>query len=482
VQVFDFGVTDDGLPYLVMEYLEGETLEKRIEREGRLSIETTFALLRQAARALDRAHALGIVHRDFKPENIIIHADEEGGEQVKVVDFGIAKILGELELTGVGSPSAGLVPIEASSSVTNTAVGTPYYMSPEQVQDVSRLGPAADIWAFGIVAYECLTGRKPYDDESVPQLLSRLVDGAPPVPASTRAPVPSKFDEWFKVACAREPEARFPDAYAAVSALAVALDMPAMPASSFRTSMPGGTPTPQRVVSPLAATLDPRKSARPPRPPLSSEMLGVESLPPLPPVPMSEPAFDALRMPSERASGEKVPLSTPALHDAPRSPPKVPTYAPIERTSRLSLAGRAPRTPLGAVLLVGVFALLATTVTSARRAGLSLLSSRGPASGQGTDALVLAAPSAHATAAWSAGPASADPALPASAAAMSPPATAANERPGSTVASGSAPALTAAAAAGESNPRARKRRAPPVKNAAPVKPAPSAFRLPPLGI
>ncbi len=91
VQVFDFGVTEDGLPYLVMEYLEGETLEKRIEREGRLSIETTFMVLRQSARALDRAHALGIVHRDFKPENIIILADEEGGEHVKVVDFGIAR-------------------------------------------------------------------------------------------------------------------------------------------------------------------------------------------------------------------------------------------------------------------------------------------------------------------------------------------------------------------------------------------------------
>src|SRR5262245_51993252 len=98
VQVFDFGVTEDGLPYLVMEFLEGETLEKRIAREGRLSIETTFTVLRQAARALDRAHALGIVHRDFKPENVVIFADEEGGEQVKVVDFGIAKIVGDLEL------------------------------------------------------------------------------------------------------------------------------------------------------------------------------------------------------------------------------------------------------------------------------------------------------------------------------------------------------------------------------------------------
>ena len=100
VQVFDFGVTDDGRPFLVMELLEGETLDKRIARVGRLPLETTQTFLQKAARALERAHALGIVHRDFKPENVMLVADEEdGGELVKVVDFGIAKLVGDLDST-----------------------------------------------------------------------------------------------------------------------------------------------------------------------------------------------------------------------------------------------------------------------------------------------------------------------------------------------------------------------------------------------
>src|SRR4051812_2772348 len=299
VQVFDFGVTEDELPYLVMEYLEGETLEKRIAREGCLSIETTVLLLRQAARALDRAHALGIVHRDFKPENVIILADEEGGEHVKVVDFGIAKILGDLaELVPPSSSSA--EPMEGSGTVTNTAVGTPYYMAPEQVQDSSKVGPSADIWAFGVVAYECLTGRRPFDDVSIPMLLARLVMGERPVPASQRAELPKAFDDWFEVACAHDPAERFPDAHSAVAALAIALDVPGVPATISRTSVPGSPPAHKRVVSPLAATLDARKTARPPK--ISSSEALLEPSPPPPPseriaAPPSSPLRSRAAMP-----------------------------------------------------------------------------------------------------------------------------------------------------------------------------------------
>lgn len=340
VQVFDFGVTDDGLPYLVMEFLEGETLEKRIAREGRLSIETTCSVLRQAARALDRAHALGIVHRDFKPENIIIFADEEGGEQVKVVDFGIAKIVGDLELPEPPSRSSSESQSGPGDSATNTAVGTPYYMAPEQIQDATRLGPAADIWAFGIVAYECLTGRRPFDDESVPQLLRRIVSNETPIPASTRAPLPAMFDDWWKVACAREPEDRFPDALTAVSALAIALDMPALAASIGRTSGPGAAPAPRRVVSPLAATLDARSSAHPPK--------------------LSQSDLD-------EALQRSTPLLPPRPFEAPLPPITVTPDAAIEPAPRLSRAGRPTRLPLGVVFLVGIVVLTATTIAIERR-------------------------------------------------------------------------------------------------------------------
>ncbi len=149
VQVFDFGVTADGRPYLVMELLEGETLDQRIAREGRLPVLATAAILEQAARALDRAHALGIVHRDFKPENVMLVADEEsGGELVKVVDFGIAKLVGSLDDALKGALSAlattGCAP--DAGEITSVGVGTPYYMAPEQVQDSAQVGPAADVW------------------------------------------------------------------------------------------------------------------------------------------------------------------------------------------------------------------------------------------------------------------------------------------------------------------------------------------------
>src|SRR6185437_3908374 len=146
VQVFDFGVTEDGLPYLVMELLEGDTLSKRIAREGRLAPATTSRFLQKAARALEKAHALGIVHRDFKPENVMLVADEEdGGETVKVVDFGIAKLVGDLECTLKVALGALARRPGASSrtprSVTSGGVGTPQYMAPEQVRNLPEVGP-----------------------------------------------------------------------------------------------------------------------------------------------------------------------------------------------------------------------------------------------------------------------------------------------------------------------------------------------------
>jgi eukaryotic-like serine/threonine-protein kinase len=291
VQVFDFGVTGDGRPYLVMELLEGETLDRRIAREGRLPVVATAAILEQAARALDRAHTLGIVHRDFKPENVMLVADEEaGGELVKVVDFGIAKLVGDLDDTlkgalgalamagrpvTMGGPRAPQTPQGPEArEITSVGVGTPYYMAPEQAQDSAQVGPAADIWAFGVVAYECLTGRRPFDGDSIGELLLRVLAAEPPPPASTYAPVPGAFDAWFRVACARDPAARFPDLRAASAALERAL---AEPVSPIRLESAGAEPPPAVApagTSPLAATLDPRPC--PPAPP-------PEAFPPAPP-------------------------------------------------------------------------------------------------------------------------------------------------------------------------------------------------------
>src|SRR4029079_2807163 len=150
VQVFDFGVTDDGQPYLVMELLDGESVAQRLAREEQLSLATTDSILGQAARALERAHAMGIVHRDFKPENIFITSDEEGREQVKVMDFGVAKLVGQLD--GEIEAPATALPRRPLSRFTKTGsmLGTPYYMAPEQIVNSANLGPTADVWALGV--------------------------------------------------------------------------------------------------------------------------------------------------------------------------------------------------------------------------------------------------------------------------------------------------------------------------------------------
>jgi len=227
VQVFDFGVTEEGQPYLVMELLEGETLGRRLERVKRLGVADTIRLLGHAARALQRAHALGIVHRDFKPDNIVITVDDEGRELVKVLDFGVAKLLGVLEDRADGDDDAAGVESRTSGpsfTRTGSVLGTPLYMSPEQVRNPSDVDLKADIWAFGVVAYECLTGRPPFTGSSLSELFERIQSSHRASATFVEPTVPPAFDAWFDVACASDPGKRFVNASVAWKHLTVALD------------------------------------------------------------------------------------------------------------------------------------------------------------------------------------------------------------------------------------------------------------------
>jgi len=227
VQVFDFGITEEGQPYLVMELLEGETLGRRLERVGRLGILETATLLGQAARALQRAHQLGIVHRDFKPDNIVICADDEGHDQVKVLDFGVAKLVGALEEgadqeSGAEPEAAGATP---SFTRTGMVLGTPLYMAPEQIRNAAEVDLRADIWAFGVVAFQCLTGRVPFNGATLTELFERIHGGLHPRADFFEPTVPPAFDIWFDIACAPDPSRRFPLASIAYRQLTVALDV-----------------------------------------------------------------------------------------------------------------------------------------------------------------------------------------------------------------------------------------------------------------
>ncbi len=219
VEVVAAGVDEEtGTPYLAMELLEGEDLESRLERDVPATDEA-FTILEQLCHAVAAAHAAGIVHRDLKPENVFLRRSRSGGEAgaratVKVLDFGIAKVVEE-----------------ARTSNNTGALGSPFWMAPEQTERRATITPATDVWAIGLIAYDLFTG-KPFwrsanDGASSLTSFMRELVLEPIPPASERATemgfaerLPPQFDAWFAQCVSREPAQRFVDAGAAWSALA----------------------------------------------------------------------------------------------------------------------------------------------------------------------------------------------------------------------------------------------------------------------
>jgi eukaryotic-like serine/threonine-protein kinase len=194
VQVFDHGKTEHGIPYLVMELLEGEDLASYLAREGARSLLETALIVMQIGRALSRAHAHGLVHRDVKPHNIFLSPESDGEWFVKLLDFGIAKD----------------VWLETKLFRQRGAVlGSAHYMSPEQLEDPERVGPEADIWALGVVVYQMLTGHVPFDGASIDQVLVG-VQSAQFVPALHHRPdLPSQIESWLRKAMHPKAAQRF---------------------------------------------------------------------------------------------------------------------------------------------------------------------------------------------------------------------------------------------------------------------------------
>lgn len=173
VRVDDIDETEDGRPFIVMEYIEGESLKKLIKREGGLPVPRVCRVIKQVAAALDAAHRLGMVHRDIKPDNIVLVQAPEG-EQAKVLDFGIAKVK-EGRLGGTGSMTL---------TGTGVVIGTPQYMSPEQAMGKrgDQLDGRSDLYSLGVVMYEMLVGELPFKaDTSMEMLLAHLMKAPTPI-------------------------------------------------------------------------------------------------------------------------------------------------------------------------------------------------------------------------------------------------------------------------------------------------------------
>ncbi len=220
VDVFDAGIDEStGMPYLVMEFLRGEEISKRVKRLERLSAHDTVLYLHQAALALDKTHRARIVHRDLKPENLFLCERDDGPSRIKLLDFGIAKI----------------VAANAASANATQAVGTPLYMAPEQFLVDSAVSALTDLYALGMIAYTMLVGQTYWFEESKKGAnvfaFAAYATIGPQEAASVRAlrsgvVLPPGFDAWFVRATAKKPTDRFPAATAMITALSEALGLP----------------------------------------------------------------------------------------------------------------------------------------------------------------------------------------------------------------------------------------------------------------
>jgi len=205
VEIWDVGATEEGLPYMVMELLDGETLAARIDRERRLPLADALHIARQLLAGLAAAHEAGVVHRDVKPENIVL----TDGDHVKIVDFGFARILdsGKMSITQTGD-----------------LVGTPSYLPPEQSDGV-RLDDRADAWSATVVLYEMVTGELPFPGQSMIEVLAAVATSEPPRPSTERPYLPEGLDHLVHVGLQkdRERRARVPELLAGVIELERAL-------------------------------------------------------------------------------------------------------------------------------------------------------------------------------------------------------------------------------------------------------------------
>jgi serine/threonine-protein kinase len=242
VQIIDNGVWQ-GRPYIAMELLDGVDLGKLMaQQDGTLSPPMVNMIIGQVCRGLTKAHGAGVIHRDLKPDNIFIVNDDDR-QLIKILDFGVAKSTGQL--------------IENSNTKTGAMLGTPYYMSPEQAQGIKSVDARSDLWSIAVIAYQCLTGKLPFESEALGDLLVKIIVQPIPLPSSV-GPVPSGFDAWWAKATDRNPDNRFQTAKELAAQLEMALNVTGMgtPVSAdpmMRTALLGAQSNPVSTPKPQAA-------------------------------------------------------------------------------------------------------------------------------------------------------------------------------------------------------------------------------------
>ena len=208
VRIFDVGRLDNGAPFIVMEYLEGADLSQVVERDGPLAVADAVDYLLHACEALASAHAMGIVHRDLKPANLFLTSYPDGTPCVKVLDFGISKFV-----EGDGKIGSGV-------TTTATIMGTPCFMSPEQLRSTRDVDARSDIWALGTILYALLTGAPPYYAETTADVAAKIIRDPPPSVRALRGDVPVALELVIARCLEKDREHRYPDVGALAEALA----------------------------------------------------------------------------------------------------------------------------------------------------------------------------------------------------------------------------------------------------------------------
>lgn len=335
VEVLDFGREATGEAWMVMEFLEGEDLAARIRRSGPLSPREVIALLRALAEALRDAHARGIVHRDLKSENVFL-ARRDGREVVKVVDFGISKVLDDPDATG--------------APTRDVLLGTPHYMAPEYADPDASRDHRVDLYALGCIAFEALTGRLPYAGRTPVEVLYQHAHA--PIPrAASFARVPRGLDALVRRLLAKSPDARPRDAAALLDALdrVRAEDLGGGRRLALLAAVAlavGGILALRRAPSPSRPALAPAPatSPTPPTPPPSAPSAPRVTPSPTPPRPPQPPA--PLSRAVQRARPTRPSAPAAVGEDAGTPPPSRPTAVDLLKLSPYARADAS--TPVGA--------------------------------------------------------------------------------------------------------------------------------------
>ena len=248
LNVTDFGESENGIVFLVMEYLRGRTLKEVIRGEGPMPLARVLEIVKQVSAALDAAHAQGVVHRDLKSDNIMLE-DVGDGDWAKVLDFGIAKIQED-----VGSTDPAL-------TAANMIIGTPQYMSPEQCSQASEIDSRSDIYSLGVILYEMLAGHVPFTGESPTAIMMKHLQEPPPSILEERADLPAGVGRVIARAMAKRPEDRYQSAGELAETLSLAAEAKA-PAAIGEAASATSPNAPDRATNRIIVPTGPNSAPR----------------------------------------------------------------------------------------------------------------------------------------------------------------------------------------------------------------------------